>query len=53
MSKSEVEGAKKVHIFLVSAIRWLVVSFSETDMGMGLVIKTKDFNLEHILFMCP
>lgn len=53
MSKSEVQGAIKVHILLVWAIRWLVVSFNEIDTGMGLVIKTKDFNLEHILFMCP
>lgn len=39
MSKGEGRGTAKVHVLLVWAIRWLVVSFPETRVGMGLLIK--------------
>lgn len=52
MSKGEREGVIKVHVFLVWAIRWPLVSFSETDMGIGLVRKIR-ICFKHILCMCP
>lgn len=39
MPKGEGEEAIKAHVFLVWAIRWLVVSFTDRDTGMGLGTK--------------
>lgn len=39
MPKGEGEEAIKAHVFLVWAIRWLVVSFTDRDTGMGMGTK--------------
>lgn len=51
MAKGEGEGAIKAYVVLVWAIRWLVVSVTETRMGMGLLIKNQDFSFKHFIYM--
>lgn len=53
MSKREGEGLIKVHVFLVWAVKWLVVSFTETRMGMGLLIKVRTLVLNTFNLCVP
>lgn len=53
MSKGEGEGVIKVHVFLAWAVRWLVVSFTETRMGMGLLIKVRPLVLNTFCLCVP